>query len=278
MSLHPIFCQVGLEGSQERFAVLVVLVEGAEPLELSRPGEIVDHHAGLAIAQHKAAEDVLPVARLRRALEREEHRHLALLEVAEGRDHGRRALGRDDGEDCILLHELLGVGHRVLGTVAVVVEDGADLAAVDAPRVVEDPEVELDSESSQLGAREGQRPGERVGSAEEDLRVGHARLGGDRRGGGRADDKNQNEDADCPSLCHDFLLATAARPPGMNSMQAIMIAPKISGRYAWNPARESLSTVTMAAPATEPRRRRGPRPPPCRRPTARTRWSCTRPR
>src|SRR5262249_17263626 len=151
--------------------------------------------------------------------------------------------------DPVLLDELAGVGHGVLGTIAVVVVDRAHLAAVDAARVVDDAEVEGDPEPGQLGAREGQGPGERVRRADQDLRVRHPLLGG----AGRRPQPGESRAQHPPSLSHAFLLVIAARPPGMNSMQMIMIAPKISGRNAWTPARESLSTVTIAAPATEPR-------------------------
>src|SRR5262249_59180776 len=157
-------------------------------------------------------------------------------------------VGRDHREEPVLLHELFGVRDRIVGSVRVVVVDRADLATVDTTSVVDDPEVQVNPEAGQLSAREGQRSGEGVRSAEQDLRVCHALLGGD----GRRSQHDDGEDEPHPSRSHDLLLVIAARPPGMNSMQTIMIAPKISGRKAWNPASESLSTVTMAAPATEP--------------------------
>jgi hypothetical protein len=73
--------------------------------------------------------------------------------------------GAIDREDPVLLDQLAGVGHRVLRPVAVVVEDGADLAAVDAARVVDDLDVEIDAELRGLLAGEGQRARERVRAA-----------------------------------------------------------------------------------------------------------------
>src|SRR5262249_30497131 len=236
------------ERRQERLPILVVLVESSESLELPRASEIVDHHARLAVAQHEAAEDVLAVARLGRALKRKEQGNLVLLEVSEGGHHRRGALWRDHREDPVLLHQLFGVRHRILRAVRVVVVDRSDLATVHTTRVVENPEVQIDPEAGQLGAREGQRSGEGVRSAEQDLRVRHASLGSHGCRPQHADEAAEPH----PFRSDDLLLAIAARPPGMNSMPTIMTAPKMSGRKAWKPASEALRRVTMAAPATEP--------------------------
>src|SRR5262249_56048207 len=112
--------------------------------------------------------------------------------------------------------------------VRIVVVDRADLATMDTASVVEDPEVQVDPEAGQLGAREGQRSGEGVRSAEQDLRVRHALLGGD----GRRSQHDDGEDEPHPSRSHDLLLVIAARPPGMTSMQPIMIPPTITSRTA----------------------------------------------
>ncbi|PYO31273.1 MAG: hypothetical protein DMD86_12890, partial [Candidatus Rokuibacteriota bacterium] len=168
--------EVGFEGGEEGLAVLVVLVERAEPPELPLADQVLDHHARLAVAQREPAEDVLAVARLRRALEGEEHRHLVLLEVAERRHHGRRALGRDDREDLVLFHELPGVGDGVLRPVAIVIVGRADLAPVNAAGVVDDLEVEIHPVPGRLLARERERARERVRAAEQDLRVRHALI------------------------------------------------------------------------------------------------------
>src|SRR5207245_10253337 len=143
----------------------------------------------------------------------------------------------------------LRVGCGVLRAIGAVVLGRACRAAAGPAGLVEDVEVQVGADAGELGAREGQRRGERVRRAEQDLGVRHALLGGD--GCPPQCDEGQAEDR--PSLSHDFLLVIAARPPGMNSMQMIMIAPKISGRKAWNPASESMSKVTLAAPATGPR-------------------------
>jgi len=108
--------------------------------------------------------------------------------------HGRRALRRDDREDPVLLDQLARVGHRLLGLVAVVVIDGAHLAAVEAAAVVDDLEVEVHAELRRLLAGERQRPGEGVGAAQHDLAVADPLLGDRRLGGGG--EQHEREETD----------------------------------------------------------------------------------
>src|SRR5262245_13523059 len=104
---------------------------------------------------------------------------------------------------------------------------------MDAARIVDHLEIEIDAELRDLLTRVGQWARERVRAADDDLAVGHAGLGGRPA---RAQQDDQQEEADragdhARSPCRGCTFCRAlAIPPGMNSMEAIRMAPKISGR------------------------------------------------
>ena len=98
------------------------------------------------------------------------------VEIDLHRGHrGRSADRAERGEDLVLLHQLLRREHRLLGIVAVVLDDEAQLAAVHAAFGIDLVDAHAHAVHGGLRQRDD-RPGQVLRGADDDLVGGHALL------------------------------------------------------------------------------------------------------
>ncbi len=98
-------------------------------------------------------------------------------QVFHSRHNRRGALGGQYSKYLILFHQAFGVGHRILGLIAIVVILGQDFAAVDSALGVNVSNVGLQTIVHQLGARINQGTREAVGTPDQDRVVGDTHFG-----------------------------------------------------------------------------------------------------
>jgi hypothetical protein len=133
----------------------------------------VDHGLGVVVGlEAHGPRKVLRVAPFRCAGGDVELRHLLLVHVLVDRRVARRAERLEERENLVLLDQLTDHFHRLGRSEAVVERDELDLAAVDATRFVDAPEISVERPAN--GGVGGGRAAVGIGIADLDLAIARA--------------------------------------------------------------------------------------------------------